>query len=109
MVEIEKALHYLKTTAAEYSKHKAQCEYLKEFRKSKKAMLINEAERKGLKTGQERESYAYSHDEYIKLLDGLKVAIEESERLRIMVKTAELQIEIWRSQNSRATAEMKLR
>lgn len=109
MVEIEKALHYLKTVAAEYAKHKAQCEYLKEFRKSKKAMLINEAERNGLKTGQERESYAYSHKEYTELLGGLKVAIEESERLRIMVKTAELQIEIWRSQNSRQVAEMKLR
>jgi hypothetical protein len=109
MVEIEKALHYLKTVASDYAKHKAQCEYLKEFRKSKKAMLINEAEKNGLKTAQERESYAYSHNEYLTLLDGLKVAIEESERLRIMVKTAELQIEVWRSQNSRATAEMKLR
>lgn len=109
MVEIEKALHYLKITAEEYSKNKAECEYLKEFRKSKKAILINEAERKGLKTAQERESYAYAHDEYIELLNGLKVAIGEAERLRIMVKTAELQIEIWRSQNSRATAEMRLR
>ncbi len=109
MVEIEKALHYLKTQAEEYAKYKAHCEYLKEFRKSQKAILINEAEKKGIKTAQERESYAYAHKDYITLLDGLKVAIEQSERLRIMVKTAELQIEVWRSQNSRETAEMRLR
>ena len=109
MVDIERALHYLKTVAAEYAKQKAHVVYLTEFRKSKKAILIREAERNGLKTGQERESYAYSHEEYLTLLDGLKVATEESERLRIMVKTAEMQIDVWRSQNARAVAEMKLR
>jgi len=109
MVDIEKALHYLKTTADKYAEHKAHAEYLKEFRKSQKAILINEAEKKGVKTAQERESYAYAHEDYIRLLDGLKVAIEESEKLRIMVKTAELQIEVWRSQNSRETAEIRLR
>lgn len=109
MVNLEKAFHYLKTTAATYAKNKAQAEYLKEFRKSKKALLIIEAEQQGLKTGQERESYAYSHEEYRELLDGLRAATEEAEKYRIMVKTAELQIEVWRSQNSRSVAEMKLR
>ena len=109
MVDIEKAFHYLKTIAGEYAKHRAQSEYLKEFRKSKKAILIVQAEQEGLKTGQERESYAYSHAEYIELLEGLRVATEKAEKYRILVKTAELQIEVWRSQNSRSVAEMKLR
>ena len=109
MVDLERAFHYLKTTAATYAKFKADAEYLKEFRKSKKAILIVEAEQNGLKTGQERESYAYSHADYLELLNGLRVATEEAEKYRILVKTAELQIEVWRSQNSRSVAEMKLR
>ena len=108
-MNIEKELHYLKEIAGEYAAQKAHAEYLKEFRKSKKAMLINEAAKQGLKTAQERESYAYSHEEYLYVLDGLKVATEESERLRIMVKTCELQIDSKKTNEMRAMAEMKLR
>ena len=84
-------------------------EYLKEFRKSKKAMLINEAAQQGLKTAQERESYAYSHEEYLCLLDGLKVSTEESERLRILIKTCEMQIDAKKTAEMKQMAEMKLR
>lgn len=108
-MNIEKELHYLKEVAAEFAKQKAHVVYLTEFRKSKKAILIRQAEREGLKTGQERESYAYSHDEYLELLDALKIATEEAERLRIMIKTCELQIESKRMANMRAMSEMKLR
>lgn len=108
-MEIERALHYLKLNADAYADAKAQAEYFKEFRKSKKAMLINEAERTGRKTQQERESYAYSHHEYIELLEGLKAAIHEAERLRLMVKAATLQIEVWKTKEMSRMAEMKLR
>ena len=108
-MNIEKEIHYLKTYAAEYAKQRAHAEYLKEFRKSKKAMLINESVKQGCKTAQERESYAYSHEEYLCLLDGLKIATEEAERLRIMIKTAELQIDAKKTENMRAMAEMRLR
>lgn len=108
-MEIERALHFLKSTAAQYAKAKAECVYLTEFRKSKKAILIREAESKGIKTGQERESYAYSHNEYIQLLKGLKVATEESERLRLLVKSAGVQIDIWKTNQMREMSEARLR
>ena len=107
--DTERALHYLKIHSDEYAKARAQAEYLKEFRKSKKALLINEAEIKGRKTQQERESYAYSHDEYIEVLEGIKAAQEVAERLRLMVKAAELQIDIWKTNQMKVMAEMKLR
>ncbi|AUR86136.1 coil containing protein [Vibrio phage 1.082.O._10N.261.49.E4] len=109
LMDIEKELHYLKGIAAEYAQQRAHMEYLKEFRKSKKAMLINEAAQSGLKTAQERESYAYSHEEYLCLLDGLKVATEEAERLRIMIKTCEMQIDAKKTREMRDMAEMRLR
>ena len=108
-MEIERALHYLKTTAEQYARCKAEAEYLKEFRKSKKALLMIEAEQKGVKTVSERESYAYSHREYIELLEGLREAIQESERMRIMVKTAELQIDAWKTEQMRNMSEARLR
>ena len=108
-MDIERELHYLKGVADEYAKQKAHMEYLKEFRKSKKAMLINEAAQQGLKTAQERESYAYSHEEYLCLLDGLKVSTEESERLRILIKTCEMQIDAKKTAEMKQMAEMKLR
>lgn len=107
--DMERALHYLKLKSDEYASARAQAEYLKEFRKSKKALLINEAEIKGRKTQQERESYAYSHDEYIEVLEGIKVAQEVAEKLRLMVKAAELQIDIWKTNQMKIMAEMKLR
>lgn len=108
-MNIEKELNFLRENASEYAKQRAHMEHLKEFRKSKKAMLINEAAKQGCKTSQERESYAYSHEEYLCLLDGLKVATEEAERLRIIIKGCELSIDAKKTAEMRAMAEMRLR
>lgn len=105
----EEIFHQLDLKAKEYGEAKGDAEYLREFRKSKKAILIQEAQRNGLKTAQERESYAYAHEEYVYLLEGLKVAVERSERLRIEIKVLESRVDVWRSKNARAVAEMKLR
>lgn len=109
MYDIEKPLTYIRDKAKEYAQALSDREHLKEYRKSKKAMLINEAEQKGIKGQQARESYAYSHQEYIELLDGLRVAIEREAAIRMQIKAAELRIEVWRSQNARAKAEMNMR
>ena len=106
MKPIEETLEFIRTKAKEHAEALASREYLKEFRKSKKAMLINEAEKKGVKGQQARESYAYAHGDYITLLDGLRVAIERECELRHLIKASELRIEVWRSQQSRAKAEM---
>lgn len=108
-MEIEKALHYLKTIADQYGKAKAEAEYLREFRKTKKAMLMIEAEQDGIKTVAAQESYAYAHDDYMELLDGLRVAIQESERLSMLVRAATIQIDIWKTNQMREMSEAKLR
>lgn len=105
---IDGTLAFIRDHAAAYSVALAEREYLKEFRKSKKAILINEAEKRGIKTAQSREAYAYSHPDYLALLNGLKVAIEEAERLRLLIKSGELRIEVWKTQQFRASAEMRM-
>ena len=97
---IEKLIHDWRSCIPEYSQAKAQAEYLREFRKSKKAILMVEAEQKGIKTGQEREAYAYSHKDYQELLNGLKIAVELSESLKYRMIIAEKRVDIWRTNSA---------
>ena len=57
------------------------------------------------KTIADREAFAYSHAEYIELLNGLESAVEAEELFRWKMKAAELQVEIWRSQEASNRAE----
>jgi hypothetical protein len=56
------------------------------------------------KSAVEREQYAYSHEDYLALLGGLKAAIEVEEKLRWDLIAAQARVEIWRtkSANNRA-------
>lgn len=106
---IEKSLHYINKRAEEFAKAKAQRVYLEEFRKTLKAQLMNEAEQEGRKTGQEREAYAYSHEKYIGLLQGLQAAIETEESLRWKLLSARENIDYQKQRNMMSMSEMKLR
>lgn len=105
-INIFKALDYLRDTAPAYAKAKAERVYLEEFRKSKKAMLMKAVEAQyPSAAAQERE--AYSHPEYLALLDALREATEEEERLRWMIVAAQAKIECWRSLESSRRYEAK--
>lgn len=94
---IEKALDFIRDNAPALAQAKANRVHLEEFRKTKKAILFREAPEG---TIQAREAYAYSHAEYIELIDGLKAAVEEEERLRWLMKAAEFKIDVWRTQQA---------
>lgn len=96
------AVDYMLQTAPRYAKAKAQRLYLEEYRKTKKALLMRESDGKAVA---DREAYAYSHPDYIQLLEGLKVAIEAEETFRFKLKAAELHVEIWRSKEASNRAE----
>lgn len=106
---IERSLHFINKQAEEYAKAKSQRVYLEEFRKSKKALLMNQAEQEGRKTGQERESYAYAHPDYQNLLEGIRAAIEIEESLRWKLLSARENIDAQKQRNMFSMAEMRLR
>ncbi|AUR98128.1 hypothetical protein NVP1247A_54 [Vibrio phage 1.247.A._10N.261.54.E12] len=106
---IERSLHFINKQAEEFARAKSQRVYLEEFRKVQKAILMNEAEQEGRKTGQERESYAYSHPEYKKLLGGLREAIEIEESLRWKLLSARENIDVQKQKNMMSMSEAKLR
>lgn len=104
-MDIEKLISEWRDSVKAYAKAKADTEYLREFRKSKKAILIGRADEEGLKTGQERESYAYAHDEYTELLTALRIAIEASEELRWRMTIAQERVNIWRTKQANGRKE----
>jgi len=105
--KIEQRMRELRETAASYAKAHAQSEYLDEFKKSKLAILMKKAEREGHKTSVAQEREARCDADYLTLLDALKAAKEDSERLRWELKIAEIAVEVWRTQESSKRAEKR--
>ena len=93
----ERAAKFIIDSAKPYAQAKANRMYLEEYRKTKKALLMNASDGK---TVSDRESYAYAHPEYEEVLNKFKDAVLDEETLRVQIKGAELTIEIWRSQNA---------
>jgi hypothetical protein len=91
------AVDFILKNAKKFAKAKAERVYLEEFRKSKKALLM-QASTESTSAAQERDAYA--HEEYRQLLEGLKQAVEIEEQLRWTLIAAQARIEIWRSQEA---------
>lgn len=96
-IDPQKAVDYIRDNADRFAQAKANRVYIEEFRKSKKAILMGESK---AKSAVEREQYAYSHPEYLSLLEGLKAAVEIEEKVKWDMTAAQLRIEVWRSQEA---------
>lgn len=90
----EKALNYVIKNAPKYAEAKGNRRYLEEYRKTKRAELYNQSPPG---TVAEKESYAYSHPDYIQVLEGLKEAIALEEELNWRMKAALTKVDVWRS------------
>lgn len=95
-INIEKALSFIRDNAPELAKAKSDRVYLEQYRKTKKAQLINDAPVYH-KTILAKESYAYAHEEYIIVLKGLREAVRQEETLKWHMSAATLKVEVWRS------------
>jgi len=76
---------------------KAEMEYLSEYRKSLKAILMMESNES---TAVMKEVDAYAHEQYLLNLDAIKIAVENYETLRWQMVTAQAAIDVWRSLNA---------
>lgn len=96
-IDAQSAMEQIWKLAPQYAKAKAEASYIEEFRKSKKALLM-QASGQTVISAQERDAYA--HPEYVALLDGYRAAIEQAEALRWRLVAAQAAIEIWRTTES---------
>jgi len=96
-VDPNAAVDFIVSRARKFAKAKAERVYLEEFRKSKKALLMAQSDAPAANA---REQYAYSHPDYLALLEGLRDAIEEEEALRWQLIAAQARVEVWRSQEA---------
>ena len=104
MNEPTKAIQYLIDTAPLYAKAKADRMYLEEYRKSRKAQLMSQA---GTEVLGKQETFAYAHDDYVEILEGIKQAVEKEEKYRWLMTAAQARIEVWRTEQYSARMEMK--
>ena len=102
-IDPNKAVNTIYKTGQLYAHAKASRVYLEQYRKSKKAMLIQEAP-KG--TMLEKESFAYAHPDYLELLEGLKEAVELEQAYYFELKAAELRVETWRTTQANMRKEL---
>jgi len=103
--EISLALDWLVKNAGPASKARAEREYLTEYRKSKKAILMSQSD---AKTVSERETYAYGHPEYLEVLEGYRAAVEADEKFRWLQVAADTKIQVWRSENANNRIQAKV-
>jgi hypothetical protein len=104
MNEPTKAIQYLIDTAPLYAKAKADRMYLEEFRKSRKAQLMSQA---GTEVLGKQETYAYAHQDYIGILEGIRQAVETEEKYRWLMTAAQARISVWQTEQYNARLEVK--
>lgn len=106
-INIFRALDFIRDNASEYAKAKATRVYLEEFRKSKKALLMKDAERAGHNAVSAQEREAYADEGYRQHLESLQAAVEAEEKLRWLMVVAQAKIEVWRTLESTRRVEAK--
>jgi len=99
-----KAIQYLIDTAPLYAKAKADRMYLEEYRKSIKAQLMSQA---GTEVLGKQETFAYAHQDYVGILEGIRQAVEKEENYRWLMTAAQARIEVWRTEQYSARMEVK--
>lgn len=93
--------------SGEFATAYAQRTYLEEFRKSKLAILMKSAEINGYSSAASQEREARADKEYLDLLEALRVATEESEKLRWQLEVAKLGVAVWQTTQANERLERK--
>lgn len=89
-----RAIEFIIKESGKFASAKANRIYLENFLRSKKSLLMSKSSAKSVAAA---EVDAYADPEYIKVLMGLREAVEEEERLKWQLIAAQARIEVWRS------------
>lgn len=106
-INVFKCLDFIRDNAPEYAQARANRVYMEEFRKSKKALLMKEAERAGHNAVSAQEREAYADKGYMEHLEALRDAVKKEEEFRWMMIAAQAKIEVWRTISANQRVEAK--
>ncbi len=95
--KFERKMHEMRQVAAAYAQVKGELAYLEQFRKSKKAILMKDAEAQGYASAAMQEREAYAHTEYVQLLEALKIVTADAEDLRWKLVMFQTEFDRWRT------------
>jgi len=96
-IDPQKALRSMAQMAPLYAKAKAELLYVEEYRKTMKALCMQEAEAAGHRSSAAQEREAYASPKYIAHLEAIREALERAETLRWRLVATEAAVEVWRS------------
>jgi hypothetical protein len=96
-IDPSKAVEFIIKQSGVYAQAKAERTYIENYLRSAKSRLMLESTASSIAA---KEMEAYATDDYVKLLEGLKEAVEVEETLRWKLIAAQARIEIWRSQEA---------
>jgi len=106
-MDIEEMLELYRQLADRYAPARAARGYLEDYKKSCLAMLMKDAEKAGHKAVAAQDREACAHPTYQKLLEDLRQAVFEEEKVRYHLKAVELQIELYRTKSANERAERR--
>ena len=96
-IDPNKAIEFIIKQSGIYAQAKANRVYIENYLRSAKSMMMMESTATSIAA---KEMEAYATDDYIALLDGLKVAVETEEKLRWQLIAAQERVQIWRTQEA---------
>ena len=104
---LERRLTELRDQATQYAEAEAKRGYLENFKHSKLAILMKEAEVSGIKTVAAQEREARAHPDYLQILDALKHATETAEKNKWLLRIALQGSSLYQTQQANLRAEVK--
>ena len=96
-IDPNKAIEFIIKQSGIYAQSKANRVYIENYLRSAKSKMMMESTATSIAA---KEMEAYATDDYIALLDGLKVAVETEEKLRWQLIAAQERVQIWRTQEA---------
>lgn len=107
-MDMEHLITQYRTLADKYAPAKATREYIEEYKKSLLALLMKDAERNSVTSAVGQERDARARPEYLELIEKLRDAVFEEEKLRYHMKAVEIEIEMWRTKEASARVERRM-
>lgn len=93
-IDPNKAINFIIDNAPKFAEAKSNRVYLENFLKVKKAQLMQDCKNEPVSRA---EAYSLAHPDYLVIVEGIKIAMLEEEKLKYFLEAARLRAEIWRT------------